>query len=171
MPNKIKTFEMTGSPKEFGFKEKEDFVKVMKSKGYKHTAMNEECSLLVTDDLKSKSTKMTKAKKLGIRIATYGQMAKGKKIIVNPGNTKAVHQSKPKQINLKYIKSLNLPGDLYEKIESFINGYKDVKNGNDISDPYILIGDEIVEQLDKMKLKDISAFIANKQQDYMDLLE
>jgi DNA ligase (NAD+) len=67
-------FEMTGSPKEFGFSKKEDFVKLLKENNYVHTGLDKSTSILITDDLSSSSSKMAKAKKLGVEIMTYDQV-------------------------------------------------------------------------------------------------
>jgi NAD-dependent DNA ligase len=65
---------MTGSPKEFGFSKKEDFVKLLKENNYVHTGLDKSTSILITDDLSSSSSKMAKAKKLGVEIMTYDQV-------------------------------------------------------------------------------------------------
>ena len=67
------TFEMTGSPKEFGFKTKDEFIKTVSAKGFVHTPLQKGTKYLITDDLQSDSSKMSKAKKLGIEIITYTQ--------------------------------------------------------------------------------------------------
>jgi NAD-dependent DNA ligase len=64
-------FEMTGSPKPYGFKTKEDFVKLITENGYIHGDLNDKCKILITDDIHSNSSKMSKAKKLGVEIMTY----------------------------------------------------------------------------------------------------
>ena len=65
---------MTGSPKPYGFKTKEDFVKLIEDKGYSHGPLNDKCKILITDDVYSNSSKMSKAKKLGVEIMTYEQI-------------------------------------------------------------------------------------------------
>jgi DNA ligase (NAD+) len=67
-------FEMTGSPKEFGFKTKEEFLGKVKEAGWIHHGLDKSTKFLVTDDLGSSSSKMTKAKKLGIEIITYSEV-------------------------------------------------------------------------------------------------
>lgn len=67
-------FEMTGSPKEYGFSKKEDFVNLIKTHGYVHTGLDKTTSILITDDLNSSSSKMAKARKLGVEIKTYEQI-------------------------------------------------------------------------------------------------
>jgi DNA ligase (NAD+) len=60
---------MTGSPKECGFNTKSDFLS--KHPEYVETTKWNECQILFTDDLESNSSKMQKAKKLGITIKRY----------------------------------------------------------------------------------------------------
>ena len=60
---------MTGSPKECGFNTKSDFL--LKHPEYVETTKWNECQILFTDDLESSSSKMQKAKKLGITIKRY----------------------------------------------------------------------------------------------------
>lgn len=67
-------FEMTGSPKEFGFAKKEEFVKLLNEHNYVHTGLDKSTSILITDDLNSSSSKMAKARKLGVEIMTYDQV-------------------------------------------------------------------------------------------------
>mgnify|MGYP002633222500 FL=1 len=67
------TFELTGSPKEFGFKTKGDFLKEMSSKGFIQTPLQKGTKYLITDDTNSTSSKMNKARKLGIEIISYDQ--------------------------------------------------------------------------------------------------
>ncbi|MFW6233310.1 MAG: hypothetical protein ACOC3Z_01460 [Nanoarchaeota archaeon] len=66
--------EMTGSPKDFGFKTKGDFVKEVAKYGVVHGKLNKDCHFLVTDDLVSRTSKMEKAEKLGVQVVTYGQL-------------------------------------------------------------------------------------------------
>jgi DNA ligase (NAD+) len=66
-------FEMTGSPKEFGFKTKEEFINQVKSAGWVHHGLDKSTKYLITDDVNSSSSKTAKAKKLGIEIITYSQ--------------------------------------------------------------------------------------------------
>lgn len=63
--------ELTGSPKEFGFNKKEDFLKLVSKFNCVHYKLDKDCNYLVTDDLESSSSKMDKANKLGITILTY----------------------------------------------------------------------------------------------------
>ena len=60
---------MTGSPKACGFNTKADFLS--KHPEYVETTKWNECQILFTDDLESDSSKMQKAKKLGITIKKY----------------------------------------------------------------------------------------------------
>ena len=60
---------MTGSPKACGFNTKADFLS--KHPEYVETSKWNECQILFTDDLDSDSSKMQKAKKLGIEIKKY----------------------------------------------------------------------------------------------------
>jgi hypothetical protein len=78
-------YEMTGSPRTAGFKTKAELIAHLKELGYVkddlagagHGKSPEQvCNLLLTDSYDSKSGKMTKAKKLGIRILTYEDLLK-----------------------------------------------------------------------------------------------
>ena len=69
------TFEMTGSPKEHGFPVKADFLKLADSKGFIHEKLTKDSSFLLTDSMSSSSSKMTKAKKLGVEVITYSDFA------------------------------------------------------------------------------------------------
>ena len=60
---------MTGSPKDFGYNTKADFLKAHPE--YIETTNWKECKILFTDDLNSTSGKMQKATKLGIEIKNY----------------------------------------------------------------------------------------------------
>lgn len=60
---------LTGSPKECGYNTKADFL--AKHPQFVETTKWNECKTLITDDLDSTSSKMQKAKKLGIEIKTY----------------------------------------------------------------------------------------------------
>lgn len=71
-----KTFEMTGSPKDFGFPVKSEFLKVAAAAGFKHTKLEKGTRYLITDSIDSDSSKMQKARKLGIAIITYGDFLK-----------------------------------------------------------------------------------------------
>lgn len=70
----IKTFEMTGSPKEFGFATKDDFVKAVEPYGYVPSSLTAKTTYLITDDITSTTGKMAKAIKLGVKTLTYGQL-------------------------------------------------------------------------------------------------
>jgi len=63
-------YEMTGSPKAFGFPAKKDFTDYAASKGYIHSKLND-ADVLITDDLNGSSAKMKSAKKKGIKIMLY----------------------------------------------------------------------------------------------------
>jgi NAD-dependent DNA ligase len=63
-------FEMTGSPKDSGFKVKSDLIKFLASKGYVHKSLKES-KYLLTDSMSSTSSKMEDARKRGVIIHTY----------------------------------------------------------------------------------------------------
>lgn len=63
---------MTGSPKEFGYSTKKEFLQ--QHPEYIETTSWDECKVLFTDDLSSSSGKMKKAQKAGIQIKTYGDV-------------------------------------------------------------------------------------------------
>jgi NAD-dependent DNA ligase len=67
-------YELTGSPKEFGFKIKSEFIDLLKTHNYVHTGLDSSTNILITDDINSSSSKMAKAKKLGVEIMTYDQI-------------------------------------------------------------------------------------------------
>jgi spore coat polysaccharide biosynthesis predicted glycosyltransferase SpsG len=78
-------YEMTGSPKEAGFKTKAELIKHLAGHGYVKDDLSGEgygkvpdkvCDLLLTDSYDSPSSKMTKAKKLGIQILTFQDLLK-----------------------------------------------------------------------------------------------
>ena len=78
-------YEMTGSPREAGFKTKAELIKHLAGHGYVKDDMagaghgkvpGQVCNLLLTDSYDSSSSKMTKAKKLGIRILTFQDLLK-----------------------------------------------------------------------------------------------
>lgn len=71
---KTRIMEMTGSPKEFGFATKNDFVAAVAPYGIIAGTLNKDCSFLVTDNLDSMTSKMEKAAKLGVQVVTYGQL-------------------------------------------------------------------------------------------------
>ena len=62
---------MTGSPKEFGFKTKEEFINQFP--GVEEVSISDKkCQYLITDSYSSTSNKMGVAAKKGIQIRTYG---------------------------------------------------------------------------------------------------
>jgi len=63
---------MTGSPKPFGFATKKVFTELIGDKLNEVSITSKDCQYLITDDLNSKSSKMSKAEKKGIKIVTYG---------------------------------------------------------------------------------------------------
>ena len=63
---------LTGSPKEFGFKTKEEFM--MAHPNYTQIDNLKLAKYLITDDLTSTSSKMKTAQKLGIKILTYDEV-------------------------------------------------------------------------------------------------
>lgn len=67
------TFEMSGSPKSFGFNTKSEFVEYVKSKGYRHTGLKE-AKILFTDDITSTSGKMKDATKRGVIAKLYSDL-------------------------------------------------------------------------------------------------
>lgn len=66
-------FEMTGSPKNFGFKTKSEFVSHAKNKGYVHSKISD-ADVLVVDDLNSSSSKMKTAQKKGLKVLLYSEI-------------------------------------------------------------------------------------------------
>ncbi len=66
-------FEMTGSPKSFGFNAKKEFIEYAESKGWVHTKLSN-ANYLVTDNLNGSSSKMKQAAKKGIKIVLYNQV-------------------------------------------------------------------------------------------------
>jgi DNA ligase (NAD+) len=66
-------FEMTGSPKDAGYKVKSDLIKFLASHGYVHRPLKE-AKILLTDSMTSSSSKMESARKLGVEIMTYSQL-------------------------------------------------------------------------------------------------
>lgn len=63
------TFEMTGSPKDAGYKTKDDFVNFVST--WIHTKLKKDTTYLITDDKESKTSKMKTAEKNGTKILTY----------------------------------------------------------------------------------------------------
>ena len=64
--------EMTGSPKPFGFKTKEQFMEALIPFGVSATKITHSPDFLITNDLKSNTLKMKRAKSEGIEVLTYG---------------------------------------------------------------------------------------------------
>lgn len=62
---------LTGSPKTFGFATKKEFLDQYPN--WSETKKWTEANFLITDDLESKSSKMTRAQKSGVQIITYEQ--------------------------------------------------------------------------------------------------
>lgn len=77
LPEKISedsiSFEMTGSPKAFGFSTKDEFLKKAKEKGYHHAGLKD-AKVLFVDDINSPSSKMKTAKAKGIKIMLYNEI-------------------------------------------------------------------------------------------------
>lgn len=77
MPEKVKVSDdtifvvMTGSPKEFGYKTKGDFIKAHPNMVDVKKLTDKRCNLLITDDLNSTTKKMEDAAKKGISIKSY----------------------------------------------------------------------------------------------------
>ena len=76
---------MTGSPRESGYSTKAELIKHLENFGYIKddmsgegygTSPDEVCESLLTDSYDSKSSKMYKAQKLGIKILTYEDLLK-----------------------------------------------------------------------------------------------
>lgn len=65
------TFEMTGSPKSFGFSTKDEFCKQVPN--WKHAKLDKTTTYLITDDKTSTTGKMGKAAKLGTKVLTYSE--------------------------------------------------------------------------------------------------
>jgi DNA ligase (NAD+) len=77
MPEKIADdaipYEMTGSPKSFGFKTKEEFVAAAKAKGFYHASLKE-AKVLFVDDLNTSSNKMKTAQSKGVKVMLYSEI-------------------------------------------------------------------------------------------------
>ena len=77
LPEKISEdsipFEMTGSPKSFGFKTKDEFLKLAKEKGYYHASLKD-ANVLFVDDINSSSSKMKTAQSKGVKIMLYNEI-------------------------------------------------------------------------------------------------
>lgn len=73
MPKIAKYYiEMTGSPRDFGFKTKEKFLETVEQFGVVHVKITG-CNYLITDDLTSNTIKMKTAKRNGAKVVTYGE--------------------------------------------------------------------------------------------------
>ncbi|MCK9446549.1 hypothetical protein M0Q50_06760 [bacterium] len=71
-----KKYEMTGSPKPY-FKTKDEFTKAITDFGWEHSKMKKrdnECQVLITDDMSKSSSKMILANELGVEIMTYEEI-------------------------------------------------------------------------------------------------
>ena len=69
---------MTGSPKDHGWKTKEEFVKALQAFGDVEEVKlsDKNCGFLVTDSMSSTSSKMKDATKKGVKIETYASLYK-----------------------------------------------------------------------------------------------
>ena len=66
---------LTGSPKSAGFSTKAVFMSEFSKFGFEEgSTLNATCELLITNDLASVTSKMEKAKKLGVEIMTYEEL-------------------------------------------------------------------------------------------------
>jgi hypothetical protein len=61
---------MTGSPKSSGFNVKSELEKFLLSHGFVHKGLKE-AKVLLTDSIGSSSSKMSQARKLGVKIYEY----------------------------------------------------------------------------------------------------
>jgi ABC-type xylose transport system substrate-binding protein len=68
--------EMTGSPKPFGFKTKEQFMDALIPFGVSATKITHGPDFLVTNSMESETLKMKSARERGIEVMTYGDMIK-----------------------------------------------------------------------------------------------
>jgi hypothetical protein len=66
--------EMTGSPKPFGFKTKEEFIEALTPFNVFATKITHSPDFLITNSLESETRKMARAKSEGIPVLTYGQL-------------------------------------------------------------------------------------------------
>ena len=77
MPERISDdsipYELTGSPKAFGYKTKDEFIKVAKEKGYHHTGLSG-AKVLFVDDISGSSNKIKTARSKGIQIMLYSDI-------------------------------------------------------------------------------------------------
>jgi hypothetical protein len=64
---------MTGSPKSFGFKTKEEFIAYAKTKGYHHSGLKD-AKILFVDSLTSSSSKVKTSKTKGVSIILYSEI-------------------------------------------------------------------------------------------------
>lgn len=70
---KLLKLTLTGSPKNYGYKTKNEYKEHLSKLGYTVEEVSiKECDFLITDDLESGSSKMKDAKKLNKTIKTYG---------------------------------------------------------------------------------------------------
>lgn len=65
--------ELTGSPKSFGYKTKEEYLLQISNSGYKAGELKKGTFALITDDKTSESNKMKKANKLNVPIYDYSE--------------------------------------------------------------------------------------------------
>lgn len=71
---KLLKLTLTGSPKQFGYATKAEYIEELKQMGYAIEEVSiKACDYLITDDLNSNTSKMQNAKKLGKTIKTYGE--------------------------------------------------------------------------------------------------
>ena len=76
--SKVKYIEMTGSPRDAGFKTKAIFMEQMHEHGFMQSKMRKKDNqviFLVTGDKSSTSRKMQLAEELDVEIVTYEEMA------------------------------------------------------------------------------------------------
>jgi DNA ligase (NAD+) len=66
-------FEMSGSPKAFGYKTKDEFVAAAKLKGYHHTSLSS-AKVLFVEDVNNLSGKIKAAQSKGVQIKCYSEI-------------------------------------------------------------------------------------------------
>jgi hypothetical protein len=74
----MKKVELTGSPKDAGFKTKASLLDKLEDFGYSQSKMKKrgnDVDILLTDDPDSTTKKMELAKELGVEIMTYDEIA------------------------------------------------------------------------------------------------